>query len=231
MCGEKIRAVSATTASVGSPPRVRGKVSPVRISHRHNRITPACAGKRTWPSPAAQPLWDHPRVCGEKPVSVPPMYQLPGSPCGEKGRPTAASACPSGITPACAGKSAGVDDRCRLRQDHPRVCGEKPTEPEMLRSALGSPPRVRGKECGKARRAGAEGITPACAGKSRRWPLRSAPAWDHPRVCGEKRISCFCASRMVGSPPRVRGKDDRSEEQKQFRGITPACAGKSLLIC
>ena len=206
MCGEKIRAVSATTASVGSPPRVRGKVSTVRISHRHNRITPACAGKRTWPSPAAQPLWDHPRVCGEKPVSVPPMYQLPGSPCGEKGRPTAASACPSGITPACAGKSAGVDDRCRLRQDHPRVCGEKPTEPEMLRSALGSPPRVRGKVRGLFDVGVKVRITPACAGKRVIPDGRPNAVWDHPRVCGEKTTEAKNKNNSVGSPPRVRGK-------------------------
>ena len=189
MCGEKIRAVSATTASVGSPPRVRGKVSPVRISHRHNRITPACAGKRTWPSPAAQPLWDHPRVCGEKPVSVPPMYQLPGSPCGEKGRPTAASACPSGITPACAGKSAGVDDRCRLRQDHPRVCGEKSPLAFAISASMGSPPRVRGKEDFLLLRKQDGGITPACAGKSSWAFRRRCQSKDHPRVCGEKTSS------------------------------------------
>ena len=166
MCGEKIRAVSATTASVGSPPRVRGKVSPVRISHRHNRITPACAGKRTWPSPAAQPLWDHPRVCGEKPVSVPPMYQLPGSPCGEKGRPTAASACPSGITPACAGKRQVVHDELPWLEDHPRVCGEKGNTGWTTECGMGSPPRVRGKDDRSEEQKQFRGITPACAGKS-----------------------------------------------------------------
>ena len=49
---------------------------------------------------------------------------------------------------------------------------------------------------------------------------------DHPRVCGEK----FCAIRpqvvQAGSPPRVRGKVNRSAKLLAADGITPACAGK-----
>ena len=135
-----------------------------------------------------------------------------------------------GITPACAGKSWRPVLGLKCSRDHPRVCGEKGWVYYRTPAELGSPPRVRGKECGKARRAGAEGITPACAGKSRRWPLRSAPAWDHPRVCGEKRISCFCASRMVGSPPRVRGKVRGLFDVGVKVRITPACAGKRQVV-
>ena len=52
------------------------------------------------------------------------------------------------------------------------------------------------------------GITPACAGKSLKRSAFPFPAWDHPRVCGEK-PECYHA--LV-----------------DLCGITPACAGKSF---
>ena len=70
-------------------------------------------------------------------------------------------------------------------------------------------------------------ITPACAGKSAVHRVDFGVEQDHPRVCGEK----FRYSRKKlperGSPPRVRGKELRSGLLLAFRGITPACAGKS----
>ena len=51
---------------------------------------------------------------------------------------------------------------------------------------------------------------------------------DHPRVCGEKRCVYNVYKLMVGSPPRVRGKDSGDPEQAGTTGITPACAGKRL---
>ena len=71
-----------------------------------------------------------------------------------------------GITPACAGKRCHDEKFSCIIQDHPRVCGEKFWALVRAVMALGSPPRMRGKErCGSGYRAPA-GITPACAGKS-----------------------------------------------------------------
>lgn len=91
-------------------------------------------------------------------------------------------------------------------------------------------------------------VSPAYAGKS---PARfSSPrrCRDHPRVCGEKRISqsdelavewdhprmCGEKNRQqtgqlcnLGLPPHVRGKDRVELHRGLFGGITPACAGKS----
>ena len=73
---------------------------------------------------------------------------------------------------------------------------------------------------------GEQGITPACAGKSLRFHLRSAVRWDHPRVCGEKWEEELSSRLEEGSPPRVRGKGvDRKIALLRY-GITPACAGK-----
>ncbi len=70
-------------------------------------------------------------------------------------------------------------------------------------------------------------ITPACAGKSRAAAGAAAPAWDHPRVCGEKSLFPNGIIPCVGSPPRVRGKVSPSNSAGHKAGITPACAGKS----
>ena len=91
------------------------------------------------------------------------------------------------------------------------------------------------------------GITPACAGKSRRrcslsWKMEGSPPrvrgkefttasstivlWDHPRVCGEKAVLPMWTNTRLGSPPRVRGKAFSYSARSRAVGITPACAGK-----
>ena len=132
------------------------------------------------------------------------------------------------ITPACAGKSNITGFGCNTVEDHPRVCGEKCTYLTVTGNRWGSPPRVRGKGMGRTRRFGSQGITPACAGKSRPRPAHSRSTGDHPRVCGEKSVQSYVFLPHLGSPPRVRGKDHVAQERNQFFGITPACAGKSV---
>ena len=210
MCGEKIRAVSATTASVGSPPRVRGKAVDVDILAGRRGITPACAGKsgssrHCEMSQKGSP----PRVRGKGPENVPVRVS---------GR----------ITPACAGKStASSPSVCHLR-DHPRVCGEKSLTLEGGFSLIGSPPRVRGKALAVLTVMVVLGITPACAGKRLLVHGRACRPWDHPRVCGEKRFAEMTYRFHAGSPPRVRGKGGGSGGGASIVGITPACAGKSF---
>ena len=52
------------------------------------------------------------------------------------------------------------------RQDHPRLCGEKVEQRNIVIDTIGSPPPMRGKV-----------DTP---------PLSTTASWDHPRLCGEK---------------------------------------------
>ena len=70
-------------------------------------------------------------------------------------------------------------------------------------------------------------ITPACAGKSLSVPTHGSRPGDHPRVCGEKGFIGLEVGLYPGSPPRVRGKEQENNQQYTFKGITPACAGKS----
>ena len=134
-----------------------------------------------------------------------------------------------GITPACAGKSESLTRQSIRGWDHPRVCGEKVPPVVWLTARVGSPPRVRGKVIPACLQAVKPGITPACAGKSVVVTHRNYPQWDHPRVCGEKGVLWLLLFRLAGSPPRVRGKAVRFAHEHDFFGITPACAGKSLI--
>ena len=95
---------------------------------------------------------------------------------------------------------------------------------------MGSPPRVRGKECRQYMSHLTPGITPACAGKRAAASTKSSIAGDHPRVCGEKACGRASPRGAKGSPPRVRGKVSCPCGQAAVVGITPAYAGKRVNI-
>ena len=195
-------------------------------------ITPACAGKRRSDWIIRSIYWDHPRMCGEKlgKISAPNIGQ--GSPPRMRGKDTQlpVKIAQDGITPACAGKSGRHALRHVLDGDHPRVCGEKISGDCFFRPIVGSPPRMRGKDTQLPVKIAQDGITPACAGKSGRHALRHVLDGDHPRVCGEK-ISGDCFFRpIVGSPPRMRGKEFSLAGLEPHARITPACAGKSCPV-
>ena len=94
---------------------------------------------------------------------------------------------------------------------------------------IGSPPRVRGEVRNLMPKSTGQRITPACAGRRYCLLFSVLVGWDHPRVCGEKRRSGFTLPIATGSPPRVRGEALTLQKQQTFAGITPACAGRSLL--
>ena len=135
--------------------------------------------------------------------------------------------CEVRITPACAGKTRAAATRERRPGDHPRVCGENIFELRGASPALGSPPRVRGKQVMRFRNMFEQGITPACAGKTTPDRCGKYERWDHPRVCGENNQTSFVRLPNIGSPPRVRGKLNGLVTMPDGKRITPACAGKT----
>ena len=70
-------------------------------------------------------------------------------------------------------------------------------------------------------------ITPAYAGKRRSLLRKTAERRDHPRVCGEKSDFAVIAFPVLGSPPRMRGKEKKDSITHSKKRITPAYAGKS----
>ena len=87
-------------------------------------------------------------MCGEKEKQDYTYNEDKGSPPRVRGKGASLSSAylPTGITPACAGKSR-IDIRHKFsNKDHPRVCGEKKLPGVIEAIVAGSPPRVRGKD-------------------------------------------------------------------------------------
>ena len=134
----------------------------------------------------------------------------------------------AGITPAYAGKSAHRVRRSDSRRDHPRVCGEKLLYLPARQGLKGSPPRMRGKADAATPAGAVLRITPAYAGKRQCSRPPAGGHQDHPRVCGEKCLQVPYLHRLLGSPPRMRGKVPCRIGSLFVQRITPAYAGKSL---
>ena len=209
MCGEKEAPLTQERVHVGSPPRMRGKASALDVLPLPCGITPAYAGKSSEDTRRSGTNGDHPRVCGEKSFENGVKGYFEGSPPRMRGK---AVDCPFslplvGITPAYAGKSTKQAKQQDKARDHPRVCGEKSPQSSVNCTMEGLPPRMRGKVISSLQCDFLSGIIPACAGKSF-WPCTVLPRCrDHPRVCGEKLKDGRNVRRILGSPPRMRGKE------------------------
>ena len=170
VCGEKCPPGKFFFMTVGSPPRMRGKVVDYRAEYTAVGITPACAGKSQSSPGWWSRQWDHPRACGEKFLACKAAMSLSGSPPRMRGKDTGCFVHHEKhrITPACAGKRTGKDSWSCGIGDHPRVCGEK-SHPASDRK-LG---RVRGtkRSSGPAPAAAPAGLAGSCP---------ASPPWSYP---------------------------------------------------
>ena len=130
--------------------------------------------------------------------------------CGEKIRLGDRGVCVIWITPAYAGKSTQFQACGTVGQDHPRLCGEKDFRIKFYFI------HIR--------------ITPAYAGKSLKLLSCFLVDQDHPRLCGEKYLRKIDYIATPGSPPPMRGKGPECSLDLTSLRITPAYAGKSLVI-
>ena len=208
VCGENLTAKRVSALSIGSSPRVRGKLFSNRVCKALCRLIPACAGKT-----CSLQMWQiacsaHPRVCGENVSNTRSACASSGSSPRVRGKRPPASRVHArpGLIPACAGKTSATFSAQTRTRAHPRVCGENFQSCVMSLPAAGSSPRVRGKLLVRARASGASGLIPACAGKTGWGILRGSENRAHPRVCGENSVNDPNASMAFGSSPRVRGK-------------------------
>ena len=95
--------------------------------------------------------------------------------------------------------------------------------------AKGSPPLARGTARQVVIRRTRRGITPACAGNSIKFFPPIQRSRDHPRLRGEQVLEPLKFRVAGGSPPLARGTGFHPSRLPQRRGITPACAGNSLM--
>ena len=109
--GRPISAASDDFLRSGSPPRVRGRQRPPgRVHDRHNRFTPACAGKTLQYSFKSLCYWFTPACAGKTSYSWVCLLPSIGSPPRVRGRLIILSTSFSALlvkirfTPACAGR-------------------------------------------------------------------------------------------------------------------------------
>ena len=105
---------------------MRGKQFLPFFNFVHFRITPADAGKTRCATNSAFASRDHPRGCGENPISVADVADYIGSPPRMRGKHLVHHRilCLTRITPADAGKTSTAWIPTKKLQDHPRGCGE-----------------------------------------------------------------------------------------------------------
>ena len=146
-----------------------------------------------------------------------------------RGRGSRKSRCPlrNRITPACAGKRPPPTGRESPGQDHPRMCGEERRIIGDAYYTAGSPPHVRGRVADQLTSRELSGITPARAGKRRKFSGPSVDTLDRvfPRVRG--RVADQLTSReLLGSPPARAGKRDSSDKRKGNTTDHPRACGE-----
>jgi len=145
-CGEHHFSPPNSVVGTGSPPRLRGAPFPLVLGLLPVGITPAPAGSTNAHYMKYVNGKDHPRACGEHPLLVAPLFYGPGSPPRLRGAHNGLHGLDvrCGITPAPAGSTRTCPRHPRIKQDHPRACGEHMMADTKGDETEGSPPRLRG---------------------------------------------------------------------------------------
>ena len=146
VCGEHPASYDAGIGGVGSSPRMRGTLQNAIEIRVGAGIIPAYAGNTTSYHLFRRDRRDHPRVCGEHPVTTPDSDTVAGSSPRMRGTLPLQSnpAKDGGIIPAYAGNTRPRPSMASTTRDHPRVCGEHPSLKPYSASFAGSSPRMRG---------------------------------------------------------------------------------------
>ena len=213
MRGEDLPRLLPRVARLETPPHARGRPTPYTLRYRTDGNTPACAGKTAGQARLLDAGEKHPRMRGEDPPSESKKTTSTETPPHARGRlfEVASKNPGDGNTPACAGKTPLPRPYSRRGWKHPRMRGEDyPLAGETL-TVIGN--------------------TPACAGKTPTGSISEDGVRKHPRMRGEDP----CPSKGAGSdqetPPHARGRRKRCEDDFEFFGNTPACAGKTCFYC
>ena len=230
MRGEDVSGLSFLFSLRGSPPHARGRHRQLSRREEASRITPACAGKTPAAPSTPSTGADHPRMRGEDSRTRSALPSRSGSPPHARGRHSDKVVIrPVGrITPACAGKTEVCSAKGKALKDHPRMRGEDGIPRRSIVHPEGSPPHARGRHIPQHIWFTRQGITPACAGKTKEGSHRQRRIGDHPRMRGEDYDSPMHTTSPGGSPPHARGRPNASRSAWSSPRITPACAGKTM---
>ena len=213
----------------GSSPRVRGKRRRPRGGDLARRLIPARAGKTRTGRAPARASRAHPRACGENPRAHRTRPGGHGSSPRVRGKLQTSFSLIIGVRliPARAGKTRESKAVPAGYWAHPRACGENIDCAYYPHGETGSSPRVRGKRGRCRRRPLHRGLIPARAGKTRAGASTIRRRRAHPRACGENAGNSYEEMSMMGSSPRVRGKQPQRRPTPSPPRLIPARAGKT----
>ena len=169
-CGEHWMPASASHASMGSSPQVRGTRIRGRAARDGAGLIPAGAGNTASCATACVMVRAHPRRCGEHSYQTLPRMmcqgsspQVRGTPSGRRRRRRS-----GGLIPAGAGNTGWSSRPATPRWAHPRRCGEHRGVGRFDRTGRGSSPQVRGTPQVVGLGEGDLGLIPAGAGNTSR---------------------------------------------------------------
>ena len=198
VCGETSSFPSASPATGGRSPRVRGNRWGDGDGERAQGSIPACAGKPHRRRIGFLLRSVDPRVCGETLRDVVLTIGHVGRSPRVRGNHADlwSRVSPSRSIPACAGKPGHGKTLRAVERVDPRVCGETRPLDSSDPISRGRSPRVRGNRRRRGHTWLVSGSIPACAGKPliRRLPVLQRKV--DPRVCGE---TCY----RVGEDSRI----------------------------
>ena len=112
--------------------------------------------------------------------------------------------------------------------DHPRMRGEDAGRRTWVYIDEGSPPHARGRPSQGVVSPPVEGITPACAGKTRTGKQLWWENPDHPRMRGEDATTPTAKHWQSGSPPHARGRQRRCHRHQRPDPDHPRMRGEDL---
>ena len=192
-------------------------------------LIPARAGKTISPGVHPASSRAHPRSRGENAPGRSGGREQGGSSPLARGK-RVSSFCVTagtGLIPARAGKTDGLDAHGFLLRAHPRSRGENENPEHDTSLGLGSSPLARGKLGGRRALLDEAGLIPARAGKTTGRSQKSSCRRAHPRSRGEN-MRCFHLCPWgAGSSPLARGKPERGRHHAAQEGLIPARAGKT----
>ncbi len=231
--GEDSTSSGVWAPNSGTPPRRRGRRRHAQAGRGRRRSTPASAG-RTRTSPTTTPCRsEHPRVGGEDVSTVTVCESGVGAPSRRRGGPVEMDVFgrEPRNTPASAGRTPTRSPRGSATTEHPRAGGEDTINLNTDTTAVGTPPRRRGRP---RREWGERSRGRNTLASARKTESRQAPAWpaaEHPRVGGEDAAYIRTQSGRTGTPPRWRGRRRCCPLLLLGRRNTPASAGKTARSC
>ena len=168
VCGERTRNHGPICLQYGSSPRVRGTLRKQRHYSRNSRFIPACAGNAFHQHIKRKQSPVHPRVCGERQIPHRLASCHNGSSPRVRGTPIATIRTINNhrFIPACAGNAIHQNQKILDTTVHPRVCGERAENYNLILCLSGSSPRVRGTPPFIDKIRADARFIPACAGNA-----------------------------------------------------------------